>query len=67
MSMKESYCTHYYITDFIVDDHQIMGGCMVLTQGHKVQWVSHVPYSKKPISTMTKARCYHKGQEVYLR
>lgn len=28
MSMEESDCTHYYITDFIVDDHQIMGGYM---------------------------------------
>lgn len=35
MSMEESYCSRYYITDFIVDDHQIMGGYMGLTQGHK--------------------------------
>lgn len=37
MSMEESYCTHYYITDFIVNDYQIMGGYIGLTQGHKVQ------------------------------
>lgn len=35
MSMEESYCSRYYITDFIVDDHQIMGGYIGLSQGHE--------------------------------